>query len=53
MPDDKKNSLQPGQVRIEPIFDASGALRRPSTAPSRQMEASVPASPLRVRSDHK
>ena len=25
MPDDKKNSLQPGQVRIEPIFDASGA----------------------------
>ncbi|MGB5091707.1 MAG: hypothetical protein WBN97_00155 [Parvibaculum sp.] len=53
MPDDKKNSLQPGQVRIEPIFDASGALRRSSMAPARQMEASAPASPLRNRTDHK
>lgn len=53
MPDDKKNNLQQGQIRIEPIFDASGALRRSSTAPARQMEASVPASPLRGRVDHK
>lgn len=54
MPEDQKRRPQSGSARIEPIFDASGALRRSTGDKGQQMEASVPASPLRNRltNDH-
>ena len=54
MPEDQKQGSQHGSARIEPIFDASGALRRATSGKPAQMEASVPATPLRNRltNDH-